>query len=140
MKLFVAINTMNGPRKGGRKNDFYHAETGDILTFALECDRDRGNIDGTCGCRRAMRSISNGKSTTTFTVVDRHDMTKSKLANCLTIYYRNNGWTADIITDAEIRQEAEELAELAEAFTEGVTLEKRGNRIQERRTAAKAAL
>jgi hypothetical protein len=53
MKLLVSTTETQGQRK----NDFCFVPEGEILVFAFECDRDRGNPDGPCGCARSMSGV-----------------------------------------------------------------------------------
>lgn len=58
--------------QGLRKSDFCNESTeeGDPVVFVFECDTDKENIDGSCGCRRSMKGVNTGGSTTTFIVME----------------------------------------------------------------------
>ena len=74
MKVLIATKET----QGRRKSDFSHTTDGELVTFGFECDRDRNNIDGGCGCRRTMVGIKSGRGTTTF-MVSELDITRDEL-------------------------------------------------------------
>ena len=51
MKVLVGTKETQGQRS----NDFSWAEDGELVMFGSECDRE--DVDGTCGCRRAMSGL-----------------------------------------------------------------------------------
>lgn len=114
--------------QGRRKNDFSWADEGEPVHFAFECDRDKNNIDGGCGCRRAMSGLNTHKATTTFKVADIDTDVVALLKKHFTEGWRFSEEEATKMAE----QEAAELRRNAEFFGEGTILEKRGNRIKER--------
>ena len=57
--------------QGERKSDFHNGvEDGQPIVYAFECDSDRDNVDGRCGCRRSMKGVDTGGGTTTFIVME----------------------------------------------------------------------
>lgn len=114
--------------QGVRKNDFSHADKGEILTFPTECDGE--SIDGGCGCRRSLSGVVTFKSTTTFEVVDGD----ADIVAIITKYY--NFIMAGIFTDAElgdcVDDDVDMLSTIANAFPVGAIVERRGNKFVER--------
>lgn len=130
MKIFVS--TRDG--QGVRESDFCSAEEGEILTFAVECDRDEEDPDGNCGCRRSLMGLESGGTTTTFAVAELQ-MSVAQYQEKVVEYFVGKGWFDQ--TDANaveiFRNDAKAMLEEAACFSVGVVLEKRGNTIQVRR-------
>lgn len=128
MKLLVS--TKHG--QGGRKSDFSWVPEDEVLIFAFECDTDKGNIDGVCGCRRSMSGLKCRSATTTFKVAE-VDMTEEGLKEELTAYYQN-AWR---FAEAEARElaeaDADQLIELGQTMPMNTVIEKRGKWLRVRR-------
>jgi len=126
MKLLVSTKKTQGKRK----NDFCWVDDGEIVTFAFECDREE--IDGTCGCRRALTGVKSRKATTTFEVAELK-ITKADLIEVLAASYMEAGFAKDIpAAKKAVKEDADELISLANSFPVGTVLEKRGNELQVR--------
>lgn len=105
MKLLVS--TSEG--QGQRSNDFCFVPEGEIVFFGIDCDRDRHDVDGTCGCRRALCGIECKKATTTFKVAE-VDITEQGVKDLITKHYVED-WTLD---EKDARQGADENFEMIE--------------------------
>lgn len=123
MRVLVATKRF----QGRRRNDFSYTREGELVKFCLECDGEE--VDGNCGCRRSMSGVDTLLATTTFEVVERPRLTKAAFVKKLAASEKKAGWK---MTAAEVRKGATELLRLAEAFPQGVVLEKRGDTIQAR--------
>ena len=131
MKILVATTETQGERK----SDFFWCEEGEPVHFSFECDSDKNNIDGRCGCRRSMGGIRSHKATTTMKVVN-VDIPKAELEKLLRDSLFESGWLENenpTQTEKRIRSEADELIRIAEKFPIGAVIEKRGDRFQLRR-------
>ncbi len=118
MKILVATEETQGQRE----SDFFWTDPGEIVCFTHECDRDRDDPDGPCGCRRSMSGVKTKKGTSTVKVVEL-DVTQEGLA--------------DMIGDSRRpmdESQAKKLLELAARYEVGTILEKRGDvfRVRER--------
>lgn len=126
MRLLVSTKKTQGKRK----NDFCWVDEGEIVTFAFECDREE--IDGTCGCRRALTGVKSRKATTTFEVAELK-ITKADLIEILAASYMEAGFAKDIpAAKKAVKEDADELISLANSFPVGTVLEKRGNELKVR--------
>lgn len=131
--MHVLVSTSR--TQGQRKNDFCWVPEGEMVTFGSECDGEA--VDGHCGCRRAMTGMDSMKSTTTFLVEDRPDLTLEGLAELVYASHEKGGCHfGGPEREAENREwalaDARDLASLAEAFPVGMIVEKRGTQFQER--------
>lgn len=128
MKVFIA--TRKG--QGKRSNDFCFADEGELVTFGSECDGE--SVDGRCGCRRCLTGLSTGKPTTTFAVAE-SELDRAQYVERIKAHLIDGGW-GKYSTDEEMREwatgDADELLRLAEHFSVGAVIEKRGVRIQQR--------
>lgn len=79
-KIKVLVATKK--TQGSRSSDFCKVKEGELVTYTFECDRDKNNIDGTCGCHRSMSSVLTGKGTTTVKVAEKK-ITKAKFVDLL---------------------------------------------------------
>jgi hypothetical protein len=133
-KVKALVATKDG--QGVRKNDFCWVPEGEIVHFASECDRDKDDVDGFCGCRRAMVGIECGKATTTMKVAEL-DTTEQQVFERLKRLYMED-WLMDH-EDAEkmARGELEDLRRIAKTFRVGAVLEKRGDVVGIRKLSAK---
>ncbi len=117
MKLLVA--TKQG--QGKRTNDFFWANEGEIVRFGMECDGEE--VDGGCGCRRALSGIMTAKGTTTMEVaelpIDVEDLT-----NLMVVSLKLGGW--DALKD-RAKDLAQEMINAAEPFPVGAVVERRGD-------------
>ena len=131
MKYLVATKET----QGRRKSDFFWCEEGEPVSFSFECDSDKNNIDGRCGCRRSMSGVRSHKATTTMKVVDL-SISKAKLEKILRRNLSEGGWLVNkkpAETKARIRYEIDELMRIAKGFDIGAVIEKRGNKFQIRK-------
>jgi len=128
MKVLVA--TKDG--QGVRKNDFCWVPEGEILHFGFECDSDRDDIDGYCGCRRGMVGLDCAKATTTMKVADL-PVKRREVFDRLVKHYKE-GWKMKVKAAKETaRDELKDLSKIVASFPRGVVLEKRGDKFQTRR-------
>jgi hypothetical protein len=129
MKILVATNE----GQGKRKNDFNFCYEGEAVKYAFECDGE--TVDGGCGCRRAMSGIVSFKATTTFKIVDSPVSKEDYILAILDSERQSFGlaWSDnDKQLIAEIREDANQLLQLAKMAPEGTVLEKRGDYIKVR--------
>lgn len=131
MKILVGTKET----QGRRASDFSFVDEGDPVTFAMECDRDKNDVDGGCGCRRAMAGIRNGKATTTFKIVE-SDMDADQLFEALCDHYVESGWGARESIEEYAKDDLQHLQQIVDNFQEGYVLEKRGDYIQVRAPSA----
>ena len=131
MKILVA--TKEG--QGVRKNDFSHAEEGEPVQFAFRCDGE--TVDGPCGCARSMGGMNSHKATTIFKAAETDIAPEAYLDLFVKFYVE--GWKQTPEEALKMaKDETEELLRLAEYFPEGMILERRGNKVQQRRIRAAA--
>lgn len=124
MKMFAATNKTQGKRA----TDFYSANEGEIVVFNFECDGEE--VDGSCGCRRAMIGVDSHKGTTTFKIIE-SDWTLKRLKKVFIQRYKKNGFETD--EAEELAEEMSlELAEAANNFSIGQIVERRGYNFQVR--------
>ena len=128
MKVLVA--TKEG--QGVRQNDFSWVPEGEIVHFANECDRDRDDVDGHCGCRRAMVGIECGKATTTMKVAEL-DTTEQRVFERLKRHYMEDWLMDEIRAEKMARDELKDLKRIAKTFRVGAVLEKRGDVVRARK-------
>jgi len=132
MKVLVA--TKEG--QGIRKNDFCWVPEGEIVHFGFECDGDKDDIDGCCGCRRAMVGIDCAKATTTMKVMElpvkRRDITEQ-----LKKHYQGDWKMKASVAEKMARDEIKEMVGIADKFPVGAIVEKRGDVLQVRKGASK---
>jgi hypothetical protein len=130
MKVLVATKET----QGRRKNDFCHAEEGEPVVFASECDGER--VDGPCGCRRSFVGMMSRKATTTVKVVEAPE------GGCYDDFVgmyliAQKAWLDRM---PELKEsfvaEANDLLRIAKDLPAGLILEKRGNNIVSRGRAA----
>lgn len=128
----MRILVTTGKTQGQRKNDFNWTEEGEPIMFGSECDGE--DVDGECGCRRAMAGVRSMKTSTTMLCVD-IPMGKKKYARLIKNALDRGGWTK-LMGEAEAQrhaeEDAEELIRIASYFTPGMIVERRGNDFQER--------
>ena len=128
MKIF--ISTKRG--QGERKNDFCFVPEGEMVRFGSQCDGEE--VDGSCGCRRSMCGVIEGKATTTFKVSN-VKKTKKDFEEVIRKSLKTGGWYEAMTKPKDfVKAEAKELLRLAKKFPLGKVLEKRGDEIQIRRT------
>ena len=135
MKIFVATNT----GQSARANDFHDAEEGELLTFAIECERDEQDCDGKCGCRRSLLGIETGGTTTTFVVAE-IPLKPAEYEQLVVDFFCARGWFDSSDEEAVhiFRNDARIIAEAAKDFTVGIVLEKRDDVIQTRQPLQKS--
>lgn len=126
MKVLIATKETQKQRK----NDFCFCEEREFVKFGMECDGEE--IDGGCGCRRSMVGFKTLKGTTTFKV-EKIDISKEEYIKQLKKSDIKAGWYKLYDNPAkEIKEEADELLNLAQSFNIGDILEKRGNELKMR--------
>ena len=123
--LYLTVTTAT---QGNRKNDFCHAQDGEPVTFGFECDGEK--IDGRCGCRRSLCGVNSHKGTTTMTVAD---VDEAALREALRDHLTTNWSFSEAEAADMIRIELEDITQIANHFASGVTIERRGDKFQERR-------
>lgn len=125
MRLLVATKETQGMRA----NDFHGANENEIVVFSFECDGE--TVDGPCGCHRAMTGINSDSGSTTFKIVE-SDWNLEDLQNSFNQRLLKNGFEVD--EAKEIAEEmALEIAEVANKYSLGQILERRGNDFQVRK-------
>lgn len=130
MKILVAT----GETQGRRASDFCFVDEGEPVTFAGECDTDRDDIDGGCGCRRAMTGLHSRTGTTTFKVVEQ-EMTPDQFFELLCESYVKAGYGSRESVEAYAKDDLEDIQQIVDTFREGTVLEKRGDLLQSRLVA-----
>lgn len=129
MKILVATKETQGKRK----SDFSHVEEGELIYFGSgPCDRDKDDIDGGCGCMRAVVGIKTGMATTTFKVVET-DLRPSEVLALVKETYVKSGF-GKYMTEKDYMDETGELIMLASKYKVGSVMEKRGNVIRVRKS------
>lgn len=121
MRVLVATRLTQGTRK----NDFFWALEGELVGFAFECDREE--VDGACGCKRALGGFESHKATTTVRVIERPDLTIAKLAEAKAASLIAGGWGEIPDVDKLALAEAHEIARIAKFYPVGAVLERRGD-------------
>ena len=136
MKVLTATNQT----QGWRGNDFCWAIEGEMVVFPpLECGR--GAIDDGCGCRRSMAGLVSHLATTTIEVVDREGLNPDTYFMLISDGLRDQGYvTDDLMRNGKVnewlRDIADELMWMADAFPAGTVLERRGDVVGVRRSCA----
>lgn len=120
MKLIVATQE----KQGARKNDFHHANEGEIVYFGVECDCE--TVDGPCGCKRSLVGIESHKASTTFKVIEKN-ISEAELCQLLKENLAKAGWGE--ISDSAIKSDVRSLMRLAKQFPIGSILERRGEAV-----------
>lgn len=127
MKILVATKETQGKRD----SDFSWVDEGELVYFGGgPCDRDKEDIDGNCGCQRALISLKTFKATTTFKIIQ-SDLRPRDILQAIKDAHKACG-LAGSMTEKDYREEAEDLIMLAQKFEVGSILEKRGNFIKTR--------
>lgn len=122
MKVFVA--TARG--QGARASDFCWTVEGELVMVLFQCDRDGDEIDGCCGCRRALAGLSSSRATTTFAVADL-PLAWDDYVTAISDSLKRGGWLG-LDSDSMAR----ELVDAAADFPVGEVLERRGDYIRPR--------
>jgi len=133
--MMANVFTATKKTQGQRTNDFCWVPEGEIVGFAFECDSDKNNIDGGCGCRRSMSGLDCLKATTTFEVTYIPNFGPKALAKYVLESMESGGWLKFLDPDEaqEIaEQDAAELLRMASKFPVGAVVEKRGDVFQQR--------
>jgi hypothetical protein len=132
-QLRVLVATHVG--QGLRSNDYCWTVEGELVLFGMECGSDRDDIDGRCGCRRAMAGAASSKATTTFRVAV-VDMTFDQYREAIRASLERGGWISSASDAVEcddaafVDQMVTELLDTARDFPVGAILEKRGDVIR----------
>ena len=138
----MKILTATSETQGHRGSDFNWCEEGEPVRFGFECDRDKEEIDGGCGCQRSMAGMQSQTATTTMKVVDRADMDVDKFKPMVRVALDAGGWLklgTEKDNEEWIESESKELLRVAATFRAGTIVEKRGDELQERILSAVAA-
>lgn len=125
MKVLVATKE----HQGDRTNDFFWCRPGELVKFSMECDGEE--IDGDCGCRRAMSGVESQKATTTMKVEDRPDLDRHAVIRIMRAALDKGGWTNGMPERRAARwaaQEADDVLTVAEQLPTGAIVERRGNK------------
>lgn len=135
MKVLVATTDT----QGARSNDYCFAEEGELVYFGTDCDQEE--VDGPCGCRRAMAGAVSKKATTTMKVIEM-TVTKAEYAELIRLALRDAGWivppTGEVsraFNEALVKAMSEDLMELAKRFTVGAVVERRGHIYRQRKVS-----
>ncbi len=119
--------------QGQRENDFFWGVEGELAYFGFECDTDKRNIDGGCGCRRSFSGLRTTKASTTAEV--KNVLTPEWLWKWRYRRHLRKGWNMTdrfAIMDATDEQ-FERVKKIADKYPVGTILEKRGKTIKERK-------
>ncbi len=120
--------------QGKRKNDFCHANLGELVRFGMCCDG--ATADDNCGCARSFVGFESHKATTTARIIEL-PITKEQFVTELRTAYDSGGW-ASLFKDEPaklnemIEDEAAELLRIAAAFPRGRIIENRNIKIKTR--------
>jgi len=126
MKVLVATKITQGQRE----SDFFWTTSEEFVKFDSECDSDKNNIDGGCGCRRGFSGFKTLKATTTAKVISK-DITKEEYTKELEKSLEKSGYMK-FLKQKDVEIEATELLKIADVFKVGDIIEKRGTKIQVR--------
>ena len=133
MNVLVSTHETQGKRQG----DFCFVPDGELLYFSMECDSDRDNVDGRCGCRRSLTGMKTLTGTTTAKIAV-VDMTPETFRAHLREAFEGGGWAKAISAEeleAWLQSDSSELLRIAAHFSPGTIVEKRGDTFLTRRTA-----
>ena len=123
MKVIVSTTQYQGQRQ----SDFCYVPEDEIVTFTFECDLDKDDIDGSCGCRRSMSGVKCKKATTTMKVV-KLDIETDDLIAIIADSIKTSGWATTYSEAIDRATEiVDELKDIAASFRVGAVLEKRGD-------------
>jgi hypothetical protein len=136
-QLRVLVATSVG--QGLRSNDYCHTIEGELVLFAPECDDDRDDVDGRCGCRRGMSGATTHRATTTFRV-SALEITIGEYRDAIRDSMARSGWIdLDHEEDEDdVDEMMDELLIVAAHYPVGAVLEKRGDQVQLRTIRASA--
>lgn len=127
MKLLVSTKETQGKRT----SDFSHADEGEpVYMGGGPCDRDKENIDGGCGCMRAMIGLKSQKATTTMKVIQ-SDITLEELRALVREGY-DDYIKNEIMTEKDVIDETKDLLIYAASFEVGMIVEKRWSKLGNR--------
>lgn len=121
MKVLVATKET----QGRRANDFCWAHEGELVMYPSECSREE--VDGRCGCRRAMAGTRSLKSTTTMKVAET-DFTVADLEVEVRAALDKGGWLGfggDRMVDA-MMADMWQVVRFAAKLPVGMVVERRG--------------
>ncbi|MDN3023821.1 hypothetical protein [Streptomyces sp. S.PB5] len=109
--LVLAAPRGEDPRDGG----FVHTVAGELVIRPFVCGAGE---HGACGCERSWAGVTSYAATTLVEVVDRPDLTPATYADLIARYFTDVWqWKAD-----DAREEAQELADIADDFGPGALL------------------
>lgn len=123
MKIFVATSQTQGERW----NDFCFAADGEIVRFGVEHLGDE--LDGLCGCRRAMYGVESARATTTVKVVE-SDMLPADFRRLISSSFLASINATEVEIDLAVEVAsimADFLMQVAAEYQTGQVLERRGD-------------
>ncbi len=132
----MKVLTATHETQGRRDNDFCSAVEGEMVLFPpIECGH--GSIDDHCGCHRSMAGVASHRATTTIKVADR-ELDPDTYSTMILEGLRDQGYVTDeLMADPKVsewlRDLAEELMHLADAFPVASVIERRGEVVSVRR-------
>ena len=132
MKILVATKETQKQRA----SDFCWTNEGEVVRLAFECDRDRENIDGACGCRRSMTGCTSQKATTTMKVEDRNIKIEEYI-EIIKESFIKAGWyklMGEKLAEERISEDVEYILSRVKKLPAGAIIEKRGDSLIVRRT------
>jgi len=109
--------------QGCRESDFCFTVPGELVTVPVQCARDDDDVDGGCGCRRAMTGLATSRGTTTVSVAEM-DFSPDDYAEAIRDAMERAGWGDDLEAADNM---AMLLADVAAAHPVGTVLERRGS-------------
>lgn len=124
-------------RQGERSSDFSWTVEGELVIWPFECDADREDIDGGCGCRRSWIGAASARATTTARVAELF-ASAAEYVEALRDSLRAHGWyegagPAEVAAiDADLEAVAGTLLDVAGTYPTGTVLERRGEAIDAR--------
>jgi hypothetical protein len=131
----MKLMTVTKETQGWRTSDFCHGEEGEIAIFGFECDSDKDDVDGRCGCRRSMGGMKSQKGSTTMEIKE-IDITPKQLRERIQEYLVETKW-AGLLTAKELKEYVadyqKDLMRIGEYFPEGAIVEKRGDDFRNRK-------
>jgi hypothetical protein len=119
-----------------RESDFCWTEEGEIVRLAFECDRDKEDLDGKCGCRRSMTGCTSQRATTTMKVEDRNIKIEEYI-EIIRESFIQAGWyklMGEKVAEEHIMSDVKYMLSRVSKLPVGSIIEKRGDNLIVRRT------
>jgi hypothetical protein len=107
--------------QGHRASDFNFAQEGE--TVVLSDEHDGEDVDGACGCQRSLVGIESGRATTTMRVIEA-GWTRAEFYEQLR--EARQEYLEVGVDEENIIAEADYLLAIAERFSTGAVIERRG--------------